>query len=113
MTDEQRRMLAELRTCTFGVGSWDKRFVRDLAGSPADYELTPRQEWALRRTYYRYRVQCGRPDLPKPADYDTPPVVEKVKQPDGDVIVCVKPSVSRKMAEELEKLKRWNEGKPL
>lgn len=114
MTDEQRAMIAALERCTMSPGSWDKRFSRDLffqAKADPKMELSPRQEWALRRTYYRYRRQHHHPDMAKPDDYDSPPVVEKVKQPDGNVIVCVRPSVSNAMAEELERLKAWNEGK--
>jgi hypothetical protein len=48
-----------LRLCTFGVGSWDKRFVRDVS-TLGEYDLlTPRQEESVERLAYRYRKQLA------------------------------------------------------
>lgn len=68
MTDQQRKWIQELTRCTFQPGSWEKRFVRDLAAlSPYDV-LTERQAAALHRTAYRYRKQRGNPGMPRPDD---------------------------------------------
>lgn len=114
MNDQQRAMITALSKCSFGAGSWDKRFVRDLAfklRADPKADLSPRQEWALRQTYYRYRKQVGQPEMQKPKDYDTPPAIKVIERKNGDIIICAKLDVSRAMAEDLERLKDWNEGK--
>lgn len=71
MTDEQQKWIRELETCSFLPGSWEKRFVRDLATFPPEKELTQRQAAALRRTAWRYRKQRGEPNMARPNDpYD-------------------------------------------
>lgn len=64
MNDQQRRWLDQLSGCTFLPGSWDKRFVRDLAGT--DRELTAKQAAAIERLAYKYRRQRRDPNMPKP-----------------------------------------------
>lgn len=121
MTDEQRQMIERLARCRFGVGSFAKAFVTDLhwqAKHTPDKVLTPRQDWYLRRLYYNYRRQLRQPHMPKPADYHTPPPDKRTdplvaREARGEIIVCRQPAgADRKRAEELERLKNWNEGKP-
>lgn len=51
--------LQHLRCCTFQVGSYDKRFVRDV-GSLGEYDLlTPKQEAEVERLTFRYRRQLA------------------------------------------------------
>lgn len=66
MTEQQQRWIAELSRCTFLPGSYDKRFVRNLAAYSPDRELTPRQANALHQMAYRYRRQRGDPTMPQP-----------------------------------------------
>jgi hypothetical protein len=53
-------MLQGLRRCTFMPGSWDKRFVRDLASKPEDAELTEKQQEWVEKMAYKYRRQVGK-----------------------------------------------------
>jgi hypothetical protein len=116
VTDEQQAQLYALNGCTFGVGSFDKRFVRDLAAAPKDTELTERQDWYLRRTYYRYRKQIGH-KAPRPADYDAPPekhsTIEELEREDLDSMAdYLKPTqLEKRQARERMKLEAWNGGK--
>ena len=116
MTGEQQRMIAKLRRCTFAPGSYDKRFVMDMASCPADFELSARQDWYLRRTYWRYRRQIKHRD-PKPADYDNPPakpctLSEAAREIRSGMGQYLKPSAEeRRKARELKRLEAWNEGK--
>lgn len=60
-TQDEIEMLKDLRGVTFAVGSFDKRFVRDVA----DYainggELTDRQAALIPTLHYRYRSQHGK-----------------------------------------------------
>lgn len=58
MTPEQRRKIQDLNSyCRFGVGAYDKRFVRHMATMPDDYELSPKQSAFLDKTHHRYREQ--------------------------------------------------------
>lgn len=68
MTDQQQKWIAQLSTCAFYPGSWEKRFVRDLATFPPEQELTEKQAAALHRTAWHYRVQRGEPHMEKPND---------------------------------------------
>lgn len=122
MTDEQRKLIEALARCRFGVGNSAGRFVAEMLARtrmmPAA-ELTPRQDWYLRRLAYTYRRQLRQPNMPKPADFHTPPPDKKtaealkVREAKGEIIVCRAPvSADRARAAELDKLKRWNEGKP-
>ena len=66
MTDQQQKWIQELARCIFQPGSWEKRFVRDLATMPPEKELTEKQAAALHRTAYRYRKQRGDPNMARP-----------------------------------------------
>jgi hypothetical protein len=66
MTDQQQRWIEELSHCSFYPGSWDKRFVRDLATFPPEQELSEKQAAALARVAWRYRKQRGEPGMAKP-----------------------------------------------
>lgn len=66
-TEAQRRQIRLLSGCTFQPASWDKRFVRDLAG--AEYAarqkgealtLTDGQAEWLDKLTHKYRRQHGR-----------------------------------------------------
>ena len=58
MTDAQREMVTALQRCSFLPGSFDKRFVRDVAAQERD--LTVRQDECLRGLAHKYRRQIGR-----------------------------------------------------
>lgn len=58
MTDEQRQKINDLyQYCAFGVGAFDKRFVRNMRTKPDNYELTEKQAAFLDKTHHRYRKQ--------------------------------------------------------
>jgi len=68
MTPEERSAIQILRRCTFVPGSWDKRFVRDMAAKlDAELEheentvnLSERQHECLVSKIHRYRRQHGK-----------------------------------------------------
>jgi hypothetical protein len=121
VTPEQKRMIEALSGCRFGVGSFDKRFVRDMAfvlAHKPETELTLRQEWFLRRTFWRYRRQLRQPNMPKPDDYDTPPikpstVAEIEREGLEDTAKWLRPSaLERRQMRDRERLARWNAAAP-
>jgi hypothetical protein len=57
MDDSQAQKINLLSRCVFQVGSYDKRFVRNLAGLSTDVELTPKQAHLLEQIFHRYRRQ--------------------------------------------------------
>lgn len=59
MTPDQREKIRRLGGCTMLPGSAEKRFVRDMAGKPDDYELTHKQVNWLGNIWHRYRVQLA------------------------------------------------------
>lgn len=59
MTDKQQAQIKLLIGCTFLPASYPKRFVRDMAGRPADYELTVNQAAYLDKLMWQYRRQIG------------------------------------------------------
>lgn len=83
-------IIQSLQRVTFLPASFDKRFARDMGTLGAYDMLSPKQAALLEKMAWRYRRQIGRALVPKP---NAPP-----KEPS---------------AEELRKLKDWNEGKPL
>lgn len=91
MTDQQRKWIEELSHCSFYPGSYDKRFVRDLASQPRDKELTEKQAAFLERIAWRYRKQRGDPNMARPEGSWS----------------------ERDVTRDQEKLKAWNEGKKL
>ena len=54
ITEDEKRIADSLRKCTFGVGSWDKKFVRSLEGAT---EISEKQSYWIYKTAYRYRHQ--------------------------------------------------------
>lgn len=88
MTDQQAEWIGQLSRCRFQPGSWDRRFVRDLASFPREQELTEKQAAALARLAWRYRKQRGEPQMARPH-------------------AAVQPTT-----EDLQRLADWNEGKP-
>lgn len=121
MDSAQRAMIEALAGCTFFPGGDDKRFVGEMFArtrmTPAA-ELSPRQDWYLRRCYYRYRRQLRQPNMPKPDDYDSPPPPKvttsdlKVREANGEIIVCKvgSPNPTRQRQAELTALAAWNAG---
>lgn len=93
MTDEQQKWIGQLAKCSFLPGSWEKRFVHDLATFPPEKELTQRQAAALRRIAWRYRKQRGEPDMARPND-------PLLLGPD-------------RAAADYDALKAWNDGEPI
>lgn len=57
MTPRQKAIIRDLSRCTFLPGSFEKRFVRDMATKPDDYELSEKQAAFLDKTHHRYREQ--------------------------------------------------------
>ena len=55
ISDDHKLKLIMLSKCVFQVGSFDKRFVRNLQGQTAD--LTPKQALCLEKMFHRYRRQ--------------------------------------------------------
>ncbi len=64
---------------TFLPGSWDKRFVRDMA-TLGEYDLlTPKQQTQIERMAYRYRVQLNKRGFVIPNEV-LEPHVERIRQ---------------------------------
>jgi len=57
MTIEEHAAAVFLAGCRHPVGSWNKRFSRDLAAMPIEQELTNKQRVNLWRLVVRYRKQ--------------------------------------------------------
>lgn len=54
MTETERVLAQALAGCSFLPGSWDKRFVHDMA---ARSTVTEKQAWALLSVAWKYRRQ--------------------------------------------------------
>lgn len=59
MTDYQWALIRALAKCTFYPGSFDKRFMHDLAEKPKTAELSEKQDLQLRRIGWSKRAQLG------------------------------------------------------
>lgn len=57
MTELEFAAISALQFVTYLPGSWDKRFVRDMASKPRDYELSEKQRDCLLEKLHRYRRQ--------------------------------------------------------
>lgn len=57
MTQGQHKLIQLLAECSMLSGSFDRRFVLDLAKKPIEYNLTDRQKYHLKRLVYKYRHQ--------------------------------------------------------
>lgn len=69
-TDGERSLLMALRGCRFAVGSYDKRFVRNVSAEALNPEhpgLTERQRAFLALLGHRYRRQLASRGWPPPA----------------------------------------------
>ena len=55
-TDREKAQLKALSGCTFGVGTWDKRFVRQMTGVD---EITEKQAYWILKLTFKYRRQLG------------------------------------------------------
>lgn len=60
MTEVDYKTIQALAKCSFTPGSWNKRFVRDLAQYPPEKELSEKQQAALARVAWHYRQQLSR-----------------------------------------------------
>ncbi len=91
-TTELQSMINDLKKCTFAVGSFDKRFVRDISARlSSGMELTPKQAALIQTMHYRYRRQHGK------------------LTPNYDPKADPKAHRSDKLREEARKLQEWNE----
>ena len=66
MTPEQFSLIQRLSKCTFLPGSFEKRFVRNLAEYTVKDEISAKQQRYLEKLHYRYRRQLHEPDFPMP-----------------------------------------------
>lgn len=58
MTERELEAAAALSRCKFGVGTWDKSFVRSLETlTRTNPRLTDKMRWHMWRLVYRYRRQ--------------------------------------------------------
>lgn len=74
MDSEQITMIEALNRCTFAVGSYQKRFVRDMSTMPHDKKLSDKQSLFLDKLYWLYRKQISASEFYDP---DTYPPFEK------------------------------------
>lgn len=89
MTDEHYRLIQSLTRVTVLPGSWDKRFIGNMAAKGPDSLLSVHQaEWVERLAWkYRRQLPIGVAQL---VGQQPPPIPDPA---------------------ELEKLKAWNEGR--
>lgn len=57
MTKKQWEMVEALARCTFSVGTWDKRFVRQMHSLGKKKPLSEAMRAWLPALYYKYRRQ--------------------------------------------------------
>lgn len=98
MDDLDYRTIQALARCTFPPASWVKRFVRNLAAYPPEKELSEKQRAALARTAWHYRKQLARHGI-----------VVETRPPDA--LGTDRGAYTTEA--ELQRLKDWNEGRPL
>lgn len=96
MTEADYQTLQALAKCRFFPGSFEKRFVSNLASFAPHRELSERQRETLGNIAWSYREQLA----------------------GHGIIVTTKPArvlaaEQAEQAREREKLKSWNEGRPL
>ena len=92
MDSEQITMIKALSCCTFGVGSYQKRFVRDVSTFPSGKKLSDKQSLYLDKLYWQYRKQIMSLGVYDP---DTYPPFEK-------------PIDFKKIEAEQRKIAEWN-----
>jgi hypothetical protein len=100
MNESDYRTIQALARCSFQSGSWTKRFVHDLATFPPERELSERQRSALTKVAWHYRKQLARYGV---AVVTKPPEIEEEERQ----------ALEAEQQAERERLKAWNEGKPL
>lgn len=114
MNTERYIKLQYLKRCSFGVGSWDKQFVRSLAEQSEDYELTYKQAYQIDRLYWHYRRQIeamvgtDKPEFFKPGEPiedDEPPV--RIHMPFDRPDIRAR-NQQRKLERAQAKLDKWN-----
>lgn len=103
--DEARRLKVKyLAQCSFLPGSYEKRFVRDMAKHSAEYELSIKQAHFIDLLYWNYRKQIAampgndKPEVYRPGEL----MVDQAEE---------KPSRRRardKAAEARAKIDEWN-----
>ena len=116
MTDEQVALIKRLSRCRFGVGTYDKRFVRDMSYQvehDSAKELTTRQARYLTWLHWRYRRQLGEPDLPRPVLEPLPETEAKPAAKGAPIFACGRNmgSAQKQRDKDLKRLASWNEGK--
>ncbi len=95
MTDDQWTLIRALARCSYYPGSFDKRFIHDLAEKPRDATLSEKQDAQLQRIAWSKRRQLG------PGIAVTPP-------PGQGSSSAVVPNPA-----EVRRLRAWNAGAPI
>ena len=96
MTEADYQTIQALAKCRFGLGSFEKRFIGDLATFSLERELSERQRETLVNIAWSYREQLAGHGF---IVTTKPPRVLQAEQAEQE--------------RERAKLKAWNEGKPL
>jgi hypothetical protein len=120
MTDEEYTTIRKLSACSFLPGSWAKRFAHSLAELPKTHELTVKQVAALWSTAWHYRRQVGA-TYARPAGLVSTAVATILEERGwsteerlgGWQVYPPKWPHAGPSDTDLERLKAWNEGKPL
>lgn len=109
--DEARRLkVKHLAQCTFRPGSYEKRFVRDMAGRP-DAELSIRQAHYIDLLYWMYRKQIAamagndKPEVYRPGELMVDRAVESEKPPKVDRRIA---RMEERQLKAYDKMHAWN-----
>lgn len=114
--DETRRLKVKyLERCSFWPGSYEKRFVRDMASRPEDEELSIRQAHFIDVLYWKYRKQIAamsgtdKPEVFRPGEL----MVDEAVESEKPEIMYERASrrqrnQQRKAQEAQERLDEWN-----
>jgi hypothetical protein len=57
--DELRATIHRLARCRLMVGSWDKRFIREITAFPGERTLSVKQAAMIEKLAYKYRRQLA------------------------------------------------------
>lgn len=85
MDEARRRKVKYLQLCTFRPGSYEKRFVRDMASRPEDELLTIKQAHYIDLLYWVYRQQIAamrgddKPEVYRPGELMVDRAIETEK----------------------------------
>lgn len=100
MDELDYKTIQALSRCSFPPGTWVKRFVGSLAGYPPERALSEKQREALSKVAWTYRRQLGAHGI---AVTTKPAAIVEEERREAEAAAQA----------EREKLKAWNEGKPL